>query len=166
MRGCCRSPSVKERPRFKNVLGTSIQGAVVDKRTAPCLGPSQRGVQLACWSACCSQSPTGRSPRRGRIAMIRKPDLLPITLPMPALPRRSADCLCKSVRSFLQEHAGSSARSELLAALEADNHCRAKLHRSRGFTALLLNMNHSCFIEVRGELITATRRRLGSRHRQ
>ena len=81
------------------------------------------------------------------------------------LPPRSAGPLYEFVRTYLREQAGSSTRSELLAAIEADATAAAKLQRSRGFTALLSNMKHSGFIEVRGELITATSRRLGRRHR-
>ncbi len=97
--------------------------------------------------------------------MRRDPDRSPTTWGTPALSPRSAGSLYEFIRAYLREHGGSSTRSELLAAVKADSAAAAKLQRSRGFTALLSNMKHSGFIEVHGELITATGRRLGRRRR-
>jgi len=85
--------------------------------------------------------------------------------PAHALPPRSAGSLYEFVRSYLRDHAGACTRSQLRAAMDGDRDASARLRESRGFSALLSNMKHSGFIEVNGELITATSRRLGRRHR-
>ena len=73
--------------------------------------------------------------------------------------------LYQFVREQLAARGGTCTRAELLAAIRVNPDGLAKLERSRGFSALLSNMKHSGFIEIDGEVIRRTGRRVGHRHR-
>lgn len=71
--------------------------------------------------------------------------------------------LYEIVRRLLETD-GPCSRAELLAKLSANPEAAERLKRSRGFSALLLNMKHSGFIELDGEIVRRTGRNVGRRH--
>ena len=71
--------------------------------------------------------------------------------------------LYQLIRETLDERGGSCLRTELLVAILADPLAAERLARSQGFTRLLQNMRNSGFIELDGELVKRTERRVGRR---
>ena len=78
---------------------------------------------------------------------------------------RSTGSLYEFVRRALADHEGHCTRARLLDAILADPHAAERLKRSQGFTALLQNMKRSGFVELEGDLVRATRRRVGRQYR-
>jgi hypothetical protein len=72
--------------------------------------------------------------------------------------------LYEIVRQTLEENGGSCSRGELLNAILRNSATAQRFPKSRGFAALLSNMRHSGFIEVDGDVVHRTKRRLGHRH--
>ena len=77
---------------------------------------------------------------------------------------RHPSTLYEFVRQTLALRGGVCSRRELLAAIEADPLNSSRLARSRGFASLLQNMKHSGFVELQGDLVRRTKRRVGRRH--
>ena len=73
--------------------------------------------------------------------------------------------LYQFVRDQLAANGGRSTQDELLAAIRDNPTALAKLERSQGFGALLSNMKQSGFIDLDGEVVRRTKRRVGRRHR-
>lgn len=85
-------------------------------------------------------------------------------------PQRSAAAvpfftLYQFVREQLEAQGGTATRSDLLGAIRDHPAALSKLEGSRGFDALLSNMKHSGFIELEGETVRRTGRRVGRRRR-
>lgn len=68
------------------------------------------------------------------------------------------------VREALANCGGSCTRQKLLAKIVADPTALKRLEASQGFNSLLKNMKFSGFISLDGELVRATKRRVGQRH--
>lgn len=83
---------------------------------------------------------------------------------MTAVPFRSRGSLYEFVRATLAVHGGTSTKQELLSAIQANSDMAQRLERSQGFARLLQNMKHSGFIELDGETVRRTGRRVGRRH--
>ena len=73
--------------------------------------------------------------------------------------------LYQFVREQLALSGGTCTREQLLAVIKCNPAASEKLERSRGFDALLSNMKHSGFIELEGDVVRRTARRVGHRHR-
>ena len=81
-----------------------------------------------------------------------------------SLPFRSRGSLYEFVRAMLGDHGGTRTKDQLLSAIQADPDMAQRLERSQGFARLLQNMKHSGFIELHGDMVRRTERRLGRRH--
>ena len=77
--------------------------------------------------------------------------------------RAAAVTLYQLIRETLDEHGGSCLRAELLVAILANPHAAERLSCSQGFSRLLQNMRNSGFIELNGELVRRTKRRVRRR---
>ena len=77
---------------------------------------------------------------------------------------RNPASLYDFVREMLALRGGSCSRRELLAAIQAHPRAESLLERSQDYTCLLLNMKHSGFVELEGDLVRRTKRRVGQRH--
>ena len=71
--------------------------------------------------------------------------------------------LYEFVRKTLEASGGSCLRGELLNAIVRNDESARRLSQSKGFEALLNNMKHSGFIELHGEVVRRTKRRVGKR---
>jgi hypothetical protein len=67
------------------------------------------------------------------------------------------------VRQALELRGGSCLRLELLADIEGDPEAAHRLRQTDGFSRLLINMKFSGFIELDGDVIRRTKRRVGRR---
>ena len=67
------------------------------------------------------------------------------------------------VRSVLDENGGVCTRGQLLNAILHEPEAANRLAKSRGFGPLLTNIKHSGFIEIDGEIVRRTSRRVGRR---
>lgn len=76
----------------------------------------------------------------------------------------SAGSLYQFVSDMLAASGGACIRDQLLAAIRENPVLLERLEQSRGFGALLSNMKHSGFIELHGETVRRTPRRVGQRH--
>jgi hypothetical protein len=73
--------------------------------------------------------------------------------------------LYEFIRQTLEGRGGTCSRSELLNAILRDPEASQRLADNRqGFPRLLQNMRHSGFIELEGDLVRRTDRRVGYRH--
>lgn len=68
------------------------------------------------------------------------------------------------IRQTLAAGGGRCSKGDLLSAILADPVAAQRLARSQGFARLLDNMRHDGFIEVEGQLVLRTRRKVGRRH--
>ncbi|MES2326262.1 MAG: hypothetical protein V4499_02880 [Pseudomonadota bacterium] len=80
-----------------------------------------------------------------------------------AAPFGSRGSLYEFVRRALAERGGRCTRAELLAIIEEDPASARRLQQSQGFSRPLQNMKHSGFIELDGEIVRRTARRVGRR---
>jgi hypothetical protein len=76
---------------------------------------------------------------------------------------RPAASLYAFIRATLASHGGVCSRQELLASIEADPEMANRLARSQGFPRVLQNMKHSGYVELDGQLVRRTVRRVGRR---
>lgn len=81
-----------------------------------------------------------------------------------SLPFRSRGSLYEFIRATLAEHGGTCTKDALLSVVQADPDMAQRLERSQGFARLLQNMKHSGFIELDGDMVRRTGRRVGRRH--
>jgi hypothetical protein len=81
-----------------------------------------------------------------------------------ALPFRSRGSLYEFVRATLAAHGGTCTKQGLLSAIQADPDMAKRLERSQEFARLLQNVKHSGFIELDGDTVRRTGRRVGRRH--
>ena len=72
--------------------------------------------------------------------------------------------LYQFVREELERRGGACSRGELLNAILANPDGAERLARSQGFPRMLQNMKHSAFIELEGQLVRRTNRKVGRRH--
>ena len=77
------------------------------------------------------------------------------------LPCASRGSLYEFVRQTLAENGGSCTKVALLAAIQSDSHAAQRLQKGLGFGRLLVNMKHSGFIEMDGDIVRRTKRRVG-----
>lgn len=77
---------------------------------------------------------------------------------------RNPASLYDFVRETLEFRGGSCSRRELLAAIQAHPRAASLLECGQGYTRLLLNMKHSGFVELEGDWVRRTKRRVGLRH--
>jgi hypothetical protein len=75
----------------------------------------------------------------------------------------SGGSLYQFVRETLAERGGTCSRTELLSAILADANAAQRLALSQGLSPLLQNMKHSGFIELDGQLVRRTKRKVGRR---
>ena len=71
--------------------------------------------------------------------------------------------LYEFIRQELAARGGECSRAELLAAIQSHKIAAERLSRGQGFPRLLQNMRYSGFIEVRGDVVRRTNRRVGHR---
>ena len=71
--------------------------------------------------------------------------------------------LYEFVRSTLAARGGIISRGELLAVIQADPQAAERLERSQGYSRVLGNMKYSGFIELEGDLVRRTSRKVGRR---
>jgi hypothetical protein len=71
--------------------------------------------------------------------------------------------LYELVRRTLAERGGECHKGELLNAILMNPDAAQRLARGRGFNALLRNMKYSGFIEIDGQHVRRTARRVGRR---
>ena len=81
-----------------------------------------------------------------------------------SVPFRSRGSLYQLVRQALAERGGRCTRAELLAIIAQDPDAARRLEQGQGLSRLLQNMKHSGFVELDGDLVRRTTRRLGRRH--